>query len=68
MKGSAYEKRREQAASEAEPFDGYMPCLFCGKQTLKSILSEHGARCIRCYDAYCAADDGLHQHRGMVKQ
>lgn len=33
----------------------YLPCRYCGKQTLVETLSHYGARCLACFEAYCAA-------------
>jgi hypothetical protein len=30
-----------------------LPCRFCGTSTLRPILVQYGARCYRCYVAYC---------------
>jgi len=32
----------------------YLPCRYCGKQTLVETLSQYGARCFSCFEAYCA--------------
>lgn len=32
----------------------YLPCRVCGKSTLVETLSNYGARCYACFDAYCA--------------
>lgn len=31
---------------------GPLPCSWCQKPTLRSLLSQHGARCLQCYEAY----------------
>jgi hypothetical protein len=33
--------------------DGYQPCMDCRSPTLRAILGQHGARCIRCYEDWC---------------
>lgn len=30
-----------------------LPCRFCGQSTLIETLSQYGARCWSCYEAYC---------------
>lgn len=36
------------------PIETRLSCSFCGLPTLRDALVHHGARCLRCYDAYCA--------------
>ena len=31
------------------------PCLYCGAMTAHAVLAMHGARCMRCYNAYLTA-------------
>jgi hypothetical protein len=33
---------------------GMLPCLWCQQATKKETLVAYGARCFRCYEAYCA--------------
>jgi hypothetical protein len=35
------------------PENRLLPCRFCGEQTRWKVLSNLGARCQTCYDAYC---------------
>ncbi len=30
------------------------PCRWCGESTLRTMLAQYGARCFRCFEAYCA--------------
>lgn len=32
-----------------------LPCRWCNKATLRSVLSQYGARCFECYEAFCKA-------------
>jgi hypothetical protein len=35
--------------------EGRLPCRWCGAPTLGATLSQYGARCFECYEAYCNA-------------
>jgi hypothetical protein len=37
--------------------DGYQPCMDCRSPTLRAILGQHGARCIRCYETWCRSGE-----------
>ena len=50
---SEYRKTIE-SLSASSPLVGRMPCLWCGEPTLIPTLNHLGARCQRCFDAYCA--------------
>ena len=39
-----------------------LPCRWCGAPTLISMLTQYGARCLPCFEAYCA--EGM---AGMTK-
>ena len=30
------------------------PCRWCGALTLNTMLTQYGARCLSCFEAYCA--------------
>lgn len=32
---------------------GRLPCLWCNAPTAGTTLAAYGARCLRCYEAYC---------------
>jgi len=34
--------------------DQLLPCMICRKPTQPATLTNYGARCFRCYEAYCA--------------
>jgi hypothetical protein len=34
--------------------DDNLPCMVCRSPTPRETLSTYGARCVRCYRAYCA--------------
>jgi hypothetical protein len=53
--GAARDKQETQREDDSV---SYLPCAFCRKRTLISILSQHGARCVECFDAYCAKPQG----------
>jgi hypothetical protein len=36
---------------------GYQPCMDCRHPTLRAILAQHGARCIRCYETWCSSGE-----------
>lgn len=38
-----------------DPGDVRLPCLSCSDLTKRKVLAQLGARCQRCYDAYCRA-------------
>jgi hypothetical protein len=46
-------KYREIKDATTEASSNYMPCLFCREPTLRETLSLYGARCFKCYEAYC---------------
>lgn len=55
-------RRREEVASgdssesqKRDPAQDPMPCTFCNAMTTRGTLSAYGARCFRCYQAYCSA-------------
>lgn len=46
--------RDEKGGYTAEAVVGSpMPCSFCGEVTKHEALRMFGARCVRCYRAYC---------------
>lgn len=44
---------RPAVAGEQEAED--KPCRYCGAMTKHDVLAMHGARCMRCYNAYLTA-------------
>ena len=54
---SIWSARNDDKRVADEASASYMACSFCGKQTLKSTLSEYGARCFECFEAYCRNGD-----------
>jgi hypothetical protein len=57
-------RERQESAPESGPVR-YLPCKYCGKQTLVETLSQYGARCLPCFDAYCAQDGTGRKSRGI---
>jgi hypothetical protein len=56
----SYRSVRKELAKQADgdggdtsPENQLLPCRFCGEPTKRKVLSELGARCRTCYDAYC---------------
>ena len=56
---SSYAKVRKELAAQtvgdmpADPSLEPMPCPRCSGMTTRGALSNYGARCFRCYEAYC---------------
>lgn len=50
-------KREDNEAlpQKADPALEPMPCTFCKGMSTRGQLSAYGARCFRCYQAYCSA-------------
>ena len=46
----SYKTRDQRIADDV--MGDYLPCSFCQKPTLGTILSQYGARCIACYEAF----------------
>lgn len=46
---------RREAANDGgqQPGAGEQPCRWCGELTSVKTLADLGARCFRCYAAYC---------------
>lgn len=41
------------AAPPAGPHEVFAPCTRCNTPTQRSTLAHYGARCLRCYIAFC---------------
>jgi hypothetical protein len=50
---TAFDDRRDQRVADDFHKD-HLPCRWCQASTPVADLAEYGARCRRCYDAYCA--------------
>lgn len=57
MSRAKFNENLPAVAADAAPRDQYgpLPCSFCGDLTSRSVLAHLGARCSRCYEAYCRA-------------
>lgn len=51
----SYKPGNDDDAPNQAPSYRYLPCRVCGKSTLVETLSNYGARCFSCFEAYCAA-------------
>ncbi len=51
--GETVKRMKAASAAEEPPKEG--PCIECGKVTKNETLSNYGARCFKCYEAYLAA-------------
>src|SRR6478752_5166757 len=52
MKRSAFDPNAEVDSSPIK-IEQRKACMCCGTSTLKTMLSQYGARCVRCYEAFC---------------
>lgn len=43
----------------------YLPCMYCGQHTLVETLSQYGARCLPCFEAYCSQTGTGRKARGI---
>lgn len=52
----SYAKAKQQHEQQTYG-DGFgpLPCSFCRIETKRETLAAYGARCFRCYGAYCEA-------------
>lgn len=50
---TSFRKTVEKFADQGDDVGGRLPCLFCQTPTQRATLSQYGARCFRCYEAYC---------------
>jgi hypothetical protein len=48
----SYAKVRKEIAQQSGDVDR-LPCMFCKTPTLRETLTQYGARCFTCYEAYC---------------
>lgn len=50
-------KRRTFDETNDQPVDDVdrnrLACSWCSKSTLRSVLSQYGARCFECFEGYC---------------
>lgn len=46
---------RGEEAPDKDPANDPMNCPLCNGLTKRGTLSTYGARCFRCYEAYCQA-------------
>lgn len=53
MKRSSFNDYQDKRVAD-EFLDGHKPCTLCQTTTPVNDLATYGARCRRCYDAYCA--------------
>lgn len=51
MKRSAFDPNSE-VDSKPIQVDQRKACMCCGTSTLKTMLSQYGARCARCFESY----------------
>ena len=51
---STYRSNKSRDVAIADEFlSSFAPCTFCGVSTLYKDLADLGARCRRCFDAFC---------------
>jgi uncharacterized membrane protein len=53
MKRNAFDDQNDRRVAD-DFLDGHLPCRWCQATTPKADLATYGARCRRCYEAYCA--------------
>lgn len=47
----SYKDVRKELTKGSSPDDGRLPCSRCATPTLRSTLTQYGARCFECYEA-----------------
>ena len=52
---SAYSDVRKRLVEQVANDDQRLPCMFCHAPTLRETLTQYGARCHRCFEAYLVA-------------
>lgn len=59
MKRQSFDESRDSNSNvvpfATDPGDMLLPCRWCSAPTRRAVLADLGARCIRCYQAYCQA-------------
>jgi hypothetical protein len=51
MKRSAFDPNSEVSATPIK-LEQRKACMVCGTSTLKTMLSQYGARCLKCFEFY----------------
>ena len=49
------QEKGEDVADARDPANDTMNCQLCNGLTKRGTLSAYGARCFRCFDAFCAS-------------
>jgi hypothetical protein len=49
------QEQGEEVSGSKDPANDTMNCPLCHGLTKRGALSIYGARCFRCFDAYCTA-------------
>lgn len=53
----AVAKKRYEDRGEEQQDHPPLPCAWCRRLTLRTMLAQYGARCLQCYDAYITASN-----------